>query len=115
RPPTAGGLQAAGEHRGGGRLRRAGARSRGPRRAAGPDAGVGTDRRRRPRGGLTPPADRAGAAGPGTRQTSSEVPDMPRKRTDAGTPVYARQHSHGPTLPQLNAIDLLVIGKTDTE
>jgi hypothetical protein len=32
-----------------------------------------------------------------------------------GTPVYARQHSRTPTLPQLNAIDLLAAGKTDTE
>jgi hypothetical protein len=31
------------------------------------------------------------------------------------TPVYARQHSRGPTLPQLNAVDLLAAGKTDTE
>jgi hypothetical protein len=29
------------------------------------------------------------------------------------TPVYARQHSRTPTLPQLNAIDLLAAGKTD--
>jgi hypothetical protein len=32
-----------------------------------------------------------------------------------GTPVYARQHSRTPTLPQLNAIDLLAAGKTDQE
>jgi hypothetical protein len=32
-----------------------------------------------------------------------------------GTPVYARQHSRTPTLPQLNAIDLLAAGQTDTE
>jgi hypothetical protein len=32
-----------------------------------------------------------------------------------GTPVYARQRSRVPTLPQLNAIDLLAAGKTDTE
>jgi hypothetical protein len=32
-----------------------------------------------------------------------------------GTPVYTRQHKRGPTLPQLNAIDLLVTGKTDKE
>ena len=31
------------------------------------------------------------------------------------TPVYARQHTRGPTLPQLNAVDLLAAGKTDTE
>lgn len=31
------------------------------------------------------------------------------------TPVYARQHDHGPTLPQLYAVDLLAAGKTDTE
>jgi hypothetical protein len=31
------------------------------------------------------------------------------------TPVYARQHSRTPTLPQLNAVDLLAAGKTDTE
>jgi hypothetical protein len=31
------------------------------------------------------------------------------------TPVYARQHSRSPTLPQLNAVDLLAAGKTDTE
>jgi hypothetical protein len=32
-----------------------------------------------------------------------------------GTPVYARQHRSGPTLPQLSAIDLLVSGKNDKE
>lgn len=32
-----------------------------------------------------------------------------------GTAVYTRQHSERPTLPQLSAIDLLVVGKTDTE
>jgi hypothetical protein len=32
-----------------------------------------------------------------------------------GTPIYARQHKRGLTLPQLNAIDLLVAGKTDKE
>jgi hypothetical protein len=32
-----------------------------------------------------------------------------------GTPVYARQHSRLPTLPQLSAIDLLSAGKTDQE
>src|SRR6516162_7609839 len=32
-----------------------------------------------------------------------------------GTPVYARQHSRPPTLPQLSAIDLLAAGKTDQE
>jgi hypothetical protein len=32
-----------------------------------------------------------------------------------GTPVYARQHRNGPTLPQLSAIDLLVSGKNDKE
>jgi hypothetical protein len=31
------------------------------------------------------------------------------------TPVYARQRSRTPTLPQLNAVDLLAAGKTDTE
>jgi hypothetical protein len=31
------------------------------------------------------------------------------------TPIYARQHSRAPTLPQLNAVDLLAAGKTDTE
>jgi hypothetical protein len=35
--------------------------------------------------------------------------------TANGTPVYARQHSRTPTLPQLNAIDLLAAGKTDQE
>lgn len=35
--------------------------------------------------------------------------------TANGTPVYARQHSRAPTLPQLNAIDLLAAGKTDKE
>jgi hypothetical protein len=39
-----------------------------------------------------------------------------RKPTANGvTPVYARQHSRNPTLPQLNAIDLLACGKTDSE
>ena len=28
-----------------------------------------------------------------------------------GTPVYARLHDYGLTLPQLNAVDLLVAGK----
>jgi hypothetical protein len=37
------------------------------------------------------------------------------KPSPNGTPVYARQHSRVPTLPQLNAIDLLAAGKTDTE
>jgi hypothetical protein len=32
-----------------------------------------------------------------------------------GTPVYSRQHKRGPTLPQLNAVDLLAAGKNDTE
>jgi hypothetical protein len=32
-----------------------------------------------------------------------------------GTPVYARLHDHGLTVSQLNAVDLLVAGKTDTE
>jgi hypothetical protein len=32
-----------------------------------------------------------------------------------GTPVYARQHKGGLTLPQQSAIDLLASGKTDTE
>src|SRR5262245_24151577 len=32
-----------------------------------------------------------------------------------GTVVYQRQHSRGPTLPQLNALDLLAAGKTDKE
>jgi hypothetical protein len=32
-----------------------------------------------------------------------------------GTPVYARQHKRGLTLPQQSAIDLLAGGKTDTE
>jgi hypothetical protein len=35
--------------------------------------------------------------------------------TATGTPVYARQHSRTPTLPQLNAIDLMAAGKTDQE
>ena len=35
--------------------------------------------------------------------------------TATGTPVYARQHSRTPTLPQLSAIDLLAAGKTDQE
>jgi hypothetical protein len=39
-----------------------------------------------------------------------------RKPTNNGvTPIYARQHSRTPTLPQLNAIDLLAAGKTDKE
>jgi hypothetical protein len=38
-----------------------------------------------------------------------------RKPTSNGvTPVYARQHSRTPTLPQLNAIDLLATGQNDT-
>jgi hypothetical protein len=37
------------------------------------------------------------------------------KSPRSGTPVYARQHSRGLTLPQLNAVDLLAAGKTDTE
>jgi hypothetical protein len=37
------------------------------------------------------------------------------KRSPTGTPVYARQHSGAPTLPQLNAIDLLAAGNTDQE
>jgi hypothetical protein len=37
------------------------------------------------------------------------------KPTAHGTPVYARQHSRTPTLPQLSAIDLLAAGKTDQE
>jgi hypothetical protein len=32
-----------------------------------------------------------------------------------GTPVYARQHKRGLTLPQQSAVDLLASGKTDTE
>jgi len=32
-----------------------------------------------------------------------------------GTPLYARQHKGGLTLPQQNAVDLLAAGKTDTE
>jgi hypothetical protein len=32
-----------------------------------------------------------------------------------GTSIYTRQHKHGLTLPQQSAIDLLAIGKTDTE
>jgi hypothetical protein len=32
-----------------------------------------------------------------------------------GTPVYARQHKRGLTLPQLSAVDLLASGKNDTE
>ena len=32
-----------------------------------------------------------------------------------GTPVYARQHKRGLTLPQQNAVDLLASGKNDTE
>jgi hypothetical protein len=32
-----------------------------------------------------------------------------------GTPIYARQHKRGLTLPQLTAVDLLASGKTDTE
>jgi hypothetical protein len=39
-----------------------------------------------------------------------------RKATANGvTPVYARQRSRTPTLPQLNAIDLLAACKTDTD
>jgi hypothetical protein len=38
-----------------------------------------------------------------------------KKPTPNGTPVYTRQHSGTPTLPQLNAIDQLVTGKTDTQ
>jgi hypothetical protein len=38
-----------------------------------------------------------------------------RKPPTNGTPVYARQHSRTPTLPQLNAIDLLAAGKADQE
>jgi hypothetical protein len=38
-----------------------------------------------------------------------------KKPTANGTPVYARQHFRTPTLPQLNAIDLLAAGKTDQE
>jgi hypothetical protein len=38
-----------------------------------------------------------------------------KKPTPNGTPVYTRQHSGTPTLPQLNAIDLLAAGKTDQE
>jgi hypothetical protein len=38
-----------------------------------------------------------------------------RKPPPNGTPVYARQHSRTPTLPQLNAIDLLAAGSTDSE
>jgi hypothetical protein len=38
-----------------------------------------------------------------------------RKASATGTPVYARQHSRTPTLPQLSAIDLLAAGKTDQE
>jgi hypothetical protein len=37
------------------------------------------------------------------------------KPTANGTPVYTRQHSRIPTLPQLSAIDLLAAGKTDQE
>jgi hypothetical protein len=37
------------------------------------------------------------------------------KPTANGTPVYTRQHSRTPTLPQLSAIDLLAAGKTDQE
>ena len=37
------------------------------------------------------------------------------KAPKSGTPVYARQHSRGPTMPQLSAVDLLAAGKTDTE
>src|SRR3954471_21019948 len=33
----------------------------------------------------------------------------------SGTAVYQRQHKRGPTMPQLNAIDLLAAGKTDKE
>jgi hypothetical protein len=38
-----------------------------------------------------------------------------KKPAANGTIVYQRQHSRGPTLPQLNAIDLLAAGKTDKE
>ena len=38
-----------------------------------------------------------------------------RKQSVNGTPVYARQHSRGLTLPQLNAVDLLAAGRTDTQ
>src|SRR5262249_37733874 len=37
------------------------------------------------------------------------------KPTANGTPVYTRQHSRTPTLPQLSAIDLLAAAKTDQE
>jgi hypothetical protein len=39
---------------------------------------------------------------------------MPKPSAN-GTVVYQRQHSRGLTLPQLNAVDLLVTGKTDKE
>jgi hypothetical protein len=38
-----------------------------------------------------------------------------RKSASNVTPIYARQHFRTPTLPRLNAIDLLADGKTDTE
>jgi hypothetical protein len=38
-----------------------------------------------------------------------------KQTATAGTPVYARQHSHGLTLPQQNAVDLLAAGNNDTE
>ena len=34
------------------------------------------------------------------------------KPSPNGTPVYTRQHSHTPTIPQLNDIDLSVTGNT---
>jgi len=40
---------------------------------------------------------------------------MRKSAANGVTPVYARQHSRNPTLPQLNAIDLLASGKTDSE
>jgi hypothetical protein len=40
---------------------------------------------------------------------------MRKTTANVVTPVYARQRSRTPTLPQLNAIDLLASGKTDTE
>jgi hypothetical protein len=38
-----------------------------------------------------------------------------KKTIPNGTPVDARQHSRTPTLPQLNAIDLLAAGQTASE
>ena len=32
-----------------------------------------------------------------------------------GTPIYTRLHKRGLTLPQQNAVDLLAVGKSDTE